>query len=105
MNLPTEQHVRQQDLLGDKLLTALMAAVGGPTRPMIDNRDQVERMGWIAKPDDWIRIRRLRNPTVHDFFKAPVVLADALQRGHDFVPGLVAAAVAMVAELQRRGWA
>lgn len=95
---------RLQDLLGDKLLPALMAALGEPTRPMIDNLDQAERMGWIAKPDDWMRMRRLRNQMVHEYIKDPAVLADALQRGHDFVPVLVTAAAALVAELQRRGW-
>jgi hypothetical protein len=96
---------RLQDLLGDKLLPALMEALGEPTRPMIDNLDHAERMGWIAKPDDWMRMRRLRNQMVHEYIKDPAVLADALQRGHDFVPVLVAAAAALIAELQRRGWA
>jgi hypothetical protein len=96
---------RLQDLLGDKLLPALMAALGEPTRPMIDDLDHAERMGWIANPDDWMRMRRLRNQMAHEYIKDPAVLADALQRGHDFVPVLVAAAAALVAELPRRGWA
>ena len=96
---------RLQDLLGNKLLPALMAALGEPVRAMVDHLDHAERMGWIANPDDWMRMRRLRNQMVHEYIKDPAVLADALQRGHDFVPVLVAAAAALVAELRRRGWA
>jgi uncharacterized protein YutE (UPF0331/DUF86 family) len=62
-------------------------------------------MGWIAKPDDWMRMRRLRNQMVHEYIKDPAVLADALQSGHDYVPVLAAVAAALVAELQRRGGA
>jgi hypothetical protein len=35
---------RLQDLLGDKLLPALMNALGEPARPMVDNLDHAERM-------------------------------------------------------------
>lgn len=52
-----------------------------------------------------MQIRRLRNPMVHEYSKDPAVLAAALQRGHDFMPVRVAAAAALVAGLQRRGWA
>ena len=96
---------RLQDLLGDKLLPELLAALGEPPRAIIDNLDHAERLHWIAAADDWMRMRRLRNQMVHEYIKDPAVLADALQRGHDFVPVLVAAAAALVAELQRRGWA
>ena len=69
---------RLQDLLGDKLLPAIMTALGEPARPMVDNLDHAEPMGWIANPDDWLRMRRLRNQMVHEDIKDPAVLADAL---------------------------
>ena len=96
---------RLQDLLGDKLLPALLVALGEPARLMVDNLDHAERMGWITSPDDWMRVRRLRNQMVHEYIKDPAVLADALQSGHDYVPVLAAAAAALVGELKRRGWA
>lgn len=34
----------------------------------------------------------------------PVVLAGALQAGHDFVPRLIGAAEAMTDEISKRGW-
>ena len=96
---------RLQDLLGDKLLPAIMAALGEPARAMVDQLDHAERMGWIASPDDWMRMRRLRNQMVHEYIKDPAVLADALQSGHDYVPVLAAVAAALVDELKLRGWA
>ena len=96
---------RLQDLLGDKLLPELMSALGEPERAMIDNLDHAERLGWIASADDWVRVRRLRNQMVHEYIGDPALLADALQRGHDFVPVLAAAAEALAMEVRRRNWA
>jgi hypothetical protein len=116
VNLPTEQLARLQQLAQAVQSTTLHLQAtdrGVFAQPFTAERAAgldsdvalAERMGWIAKPDDWMRMRRLRNQMAHEYSKDPAVLADALQRGHDFVPVLVAATAALVAELPRRGWA
>lgn len=95
---------RLQDTLGDKLLPALLTALGEKTAAVIDNLDRAERLGWINSADEWMTIRNLRNQMVHDYVEDPVVLANALQTGHSFVPTLIAAANMMLAEIEQRGW-
>lgn len=95
---------RLQDTLGDKLLPQLLAALGEKTGPAVDNLDRAERLGLIASTDEWFVMRKLRNQMVHEYVEDLVVLADALETGHQFVPSLLRAADAMIAEAQRRGW-
>jgi len=67
--------------------------------------DRAERLGLLKSADEWMAIRNLRNQMVHEYVEDPVVLVSALQTGHTFVPVLVAAANAMIAEIESRGWA
>lgn len=89
---------RLQDTLGDKLLPAFLAAHGEKTATFMDNLDRAERLGLIADAQAWIDTRRLRNQMVHEYVEDPVVLASALQAGHEFVPALAAAAERLVAK-------
>ena len=41
---------------------------------------------------------------IHEYVEDPVVLASAIQTGHDFVPVLITAASNMITEIERRGW-
>jgi len=50
-------------------------------------------------------MRNLRNKMVHEYVEDPVILTDALQTGHIFVPVLIASAHKMIDEIERRGWA
>lgn len=93
---------RLQDTLGDKLLPNLLAALGEKTGPVIDNLDRAERLGWLTSVDDWFAMRQLRNQMVHEYIEDPVVLADALNAGHRFVPALCAMADRLLAETDRR---
>ena len=95
---------RLQDLLADKLLPALLTALGERVGPQLDNLDLAERLGYIATAEMWFTVRQLRNHMVHEYIEDPAILADALQSGHDFVPFLTAAVEAMVAEVCKRGW-
>lgn len=95
---------RLQDTVGDKLLPALLAALGEPVGAAIDNLDRAERLGFIASADGWLAARRLRNRMVHEYVEDPRELAESLSRGHALVAMLVDAAVAMRAEGLRRGW-
>lgn len=95
---------RLQDTLADKLLPALLSALGEEPGAQLDNLDCAERLGLIDSADTWLAIRQLRNQMVHEYIEDPVILASALQAGHDFVPQLIGAADAMVAEMRKRGW-
>ena len=96
---------RLQDTVGDKLLPLLLAALGEKSSATIDNLDRAERLGLIKSADEWMTMRNLRNQMVHEYVEYPVVLASALQTGHDFVPSWIDAANNMIAEIERRDWA
>lgn len=96
---------RLQDTVGDKLLPLLLAVLGENPSAVIDNLDRAERLGLLKSADEWMTIRSLRNQMVHEYVEDPAVFVSALQTGHAFVPVLVAAANAMIAEIERRGWA
>lgn len=95
---------RLQDTLGDKLLPLLLDALGEAPAAAIDNLDKAERLALITSADQWMTMRKLRNQMVHEYIEDLVILASALQTGHDFVPSLVSATNKLVAEIQRRGW-
>ncbi|MDA8256998.1 MAG: hypothetical protein M0Z99_15455 [Betaproteobacteria bacterium] len=95
---------RLQDTLADKLLPAMLSALGEQVGAQIDNLDRAERLGWVESADQWLAIRQLRNRMVHEYMEDMVMLAGALQSGHDFVATLLRAANAMVGELVARGW-
>ncbi|MDP2110928.1 MAG: hypothetical protein Q8J94_08850 [Thiobacillus sp.] len=94
-----------QDTIGDKLLPVLLVALGETPAAAIDNLDRAERLGLIVSVDEWMTLRKLRNQMVHEYVEDLVVLASALQTGHDFVPVLTSAAHKLIAEIERRGWA
>ena len=96
---------RLQDTVGDKLLPLLLAALGEKSSAAIDNLDRAERLGLIQSADEWMTMRNLRNQMVHEYVEDPVVLCNALQTGHAFVPALISTANRMIAEIEGRGWA
>lgn len=97
---------RLQDTLADKLLPALLGALGERVSSAIDNLDRAERLGLIDSADAWVTMRKLRNhQMVHEYVEDPAVLFSALQTGHRFVPTLLGASDRMRAEIADRGWA
>ncbi len=95
---------RLQDTLGDKLIPAVLAALGERCGPAADNLDRAERLGFVASADEWFAMRGLRNQMVHEYVEDPAVLWDALQAGRRYVPALANTAQSLVAEVTRRGW-
>ncbi len=95
---------RLQDTLGDKLVPALLSALGERTGPALDNLDRAERFGWIPSSDEWFAIRKLRNQMIHEYIEDPKVLASALQRGHDYVPTLAEVTDRLKAVAVERQW-
>ncbi len=95
---------RLQGTLGDKLIPAVLAALGERCGAAADNLDRAERLGVVASADEWFAMRGLRNQMVHEYVEDPAVLWDALQAGRRYVPALADTARALVAEAARRGW-
>lgn len=95
---------RLQDTLADKLLPALLAALGEPMGAQLDNLDRAERLGWIESTDAWLTLRQLRNQMVHEYIEDLTMLASALQSGHEFVASLSRTAEAMLRQLDGQGW-
>lgn len=95
---------RLQDTVGDKLIPAVLAALGERCGAAADNLDRAERLGFVASADEWFAMRGLRNQMVHEYVEDPAVLWDALQAGRRYVPALADTAQALVAEAMRRGW-
>lgn len=93
---------RLQDGAADKLLPALLAALGEPPGATIDNLHRAERLGWIDSSADWMATRRLRNRLVHEYVEDRQVLLDAMLSAHEAVPMLVSAAHRLTAEVARR---
>lgn len=96
---------RLQDTLGDKLLPLLLTALGEKTSASIDNLDRAERLGLLDSADEWMVMRNLRNQMIHEYVEDTVVLINALQSAHIFVPKMIAGANRMIAEIKLRGWA
>jgi hypothetical protein len=69
---------RLQDTLGDKLLPALLKALGESENALLVNLDKAEKFGWLESAEQWIILRQLRNQMVHEYIEDPQVLFDAL---------------------------
>ena len=95
---------RLQDTLGDKLLPALLIALGEDRRTLVDRLDQAEKLGWIDSAEEWMTIRQLRNQMIHEYIEDPEILAQALQAGHEYVATLSQATQRMIQELKVRNW-
>lgn len=95
---------RLQDTLADKLLPALLSALGEKLASQLDNLDRAEQLALIESADQWLEMRQLRNQMVHEYIEDTLVLASALQSGHEFVATLLRTAEAMICQLEKRGW-
>lgn len=93
---------RLQDTLGDKFLPLLLTVMNESVGAAIDNLDKAERLGLIQSVNEWIELRKLRNQMVHEYINDLSVLVGAVQKGHEFVPILLATAEKFNEEAQKR---
>ena len=93
---------RLQDTLADKLLPALLDASAEPRGAPIDNLDRAEKLGWLSSADQWLDMCKLRNQMVHEYIEDQVILMNALQAGHAFVPVLAQVAETLASQVQQR---
>jgi hypothetical protein len=93
---------RLQDTVTYKLLPALLQAMAEPRGAALENLDRAEKLGWLDSADQWLEMRKLRNQMVHEYIEDRVVLTDALQAGHAFVPMMLAVASRLIEKTQQR---
>jgi hypothetical protein len=74
----TSRFCRLQDTLGDKLLPALLKALGEPDRALLINLDKAEKYGWLESTDQWVALRQLRNQMIHEYIENARTLYDAI---------------------------
>jgi hypothetical protein len=82
------RYARLQDMLGDKLLPAMLRATLEKTGTQLDNLFRAEKLGWIHSAERWVEFRALRNRLVHEYVENPADYLDALQEALRAVPVL-----------------
>lgn len=70
---------RLQDTLGDKLLPAVLTALGEPPAAHLINLDKAERFGWLNSAEQWLQLRQLRNQMIHEYIEDIQTFTDAIQ--------------------------
>ncbi|WP_404357449.1 hypothetical protein [Methylotuvimicrobium sp. KM1] len=74
---------RLQDTLGDKLLPALLTALGEFPKALLVNLDKAEKYGWLTSAEQWIALRQLRNRMIHEYIDDPDIFYSALVAAHN----------------------
>ncbi|APX92945.1 hypothetical protein BWR19_08375 [Halomonas sp. 1513] len=97
----TSRFCRLQDTLGDKLLPALLKALGEPDRALLINLEKAEKYGWLDSSENWIALRQLRNQMIHEYIEDPKVLFDALTAAHDNMSALKKFAKSLEAQAEK----
>jgi len=69
---------RFQDMMGDKLLPAMLAWKGEKVGSFVDNLNRAERLGWVESGQSWLEARALRNKLVHEYMVDAAVFAQSL---------------------------
>lgn len=100
----SSRYGRLQDTLGDKLLPALLTAMGERSLTMVENLEQAQRLGWLPHVNDWLAARYLCNQMVHEYIEDPAIMQAALTAAHAFVPMLARFRSHLRAVAAQRGW-
>ncbi len=95
---------RLQDTIGDKLLPAWLLATGELPKTAMDNLAKAEKLEMLSSAEEWVSIRFLRNQMVHEYIELMDVLADALNRAHEYESTLKQFAEHLINDLEKRGY-
>lgn len=95
---------RLQDTVGDKLLPTYLLGLGESVGAVLDNLTRAEQLGLLGSSDLWMTLRALRNQMIHEYMEDRVILASALNAGHEHVETLCADAECLLSAIQSRGW-
>ncbi|MBU1618438.1 MAG: hypothetical protein KJ556_02430 [Gammaproteobacteria bacterium] len=96
---------RLQDNVGDKLLPAVLLALGEKKGPVLDNLNKAEKFGWLSSSGDWIAARQLRNKMVHEYIEDPEILAASFNVAHQFIQLLQNFSQQLIEAVESRGLA
>jgi len=80
---------RLQDTLGDKLLPAVLTALGEQPAAYLINLDKAERFGWLDSAEQWMLLRQLRNQMIHEYIEDIQTFTDAIQTAWQNQPRLL----------------
>ncbi|HJS14852.1 MAG TPA: hypothetical protein VJ795_07230 [Rheinheimera sp.] len=94
---------RLQDNVGDKLLPAVLVALGEKKGPVLDNLNKAEKFGWLSSAGEWIAARQLRNKMVHEYIEDPQLLATSFNTAHQCIPLLQTFAQQLIEAVESRG--
>lgn len=97
----TSRFCRLQDTLGDKLLPALLNALGEPANALLINLNKAEKYGWLDSAEEWISLRQLRNKMIHEYIEEAVILHSALTTAHQKVEVLKVFAENLMLQVQQ----
>lgn len=97
----TSRFCRLQDTLGDKLLPALLNALGESASALLINLNKAEKYGWLESADQWIALRQLRNRMIHEYSEDMDVLHGSLMTAHDNLAVLRRFARNLIAEVDK----
>ena len=73
---------RLQDTIGDKLLPAVLTALGEQPAALLINLDKAERYGWLESVEQWMLLRQIRNQMIHEYMEDVQKFTDAIQTAH-----------------------
>jgi|TARA_B100000929_G_scaffold283783_1_gene265258 uncharacterized protein with HEPN domain len=97
----TSRFCRLQDTLGDKLLPALLNALGESANALLINLNKAEKYGWLDSAEEWISLRQLRNKMIHEYIEEAVILHSALTTAHQNVEVLKVFAENLMLQVQQ----
>ena len=97
----TSRFCRLQDTVGDKLLPALLKALGEPASALLINLNKAEKYGWLDSADQWVNLRQLRNKMIHENIEDSDVLYVSLMTAHDNLSVLKKFASSLVSQVEQ----
>lgn len=92
---------RLQDTVGDKLLPALLSALGEQKSPFLTNLNKAEQYEWLESAEYWVELRQLRNQMVHEYIEDAQQFYSAISEAKKGVITLKAFAQALILEIQK----
>lgn len=97
----TSRFCRLQDTVGDKLLPALLKALGEPASALLINLNKAEKYGWLDSADQWINLRQLRNKMIHEYIEDSDVLYASLMTAHGNLSVLKQFATSLIFQVEQ----
>lgn len=92
---------RLQDTLGDKLLPALLNALGESANALLFNLNKAEKYGWLESTEEWISLRQLRNKMIHEYIEEAEILHSSLMTAHQNIEVLKAFAENLIQQVRQ----